>query len=300
MIYRTALFAATLVVLASPSPSAAEVRYRLSFDAVWGAETHPVDIPSNPHFSALIGGVHSDRVEFWAPGGLATPGIEFMAEGGTTFVHADEVEEAIAAGDARTVVRGSGISVSPGSGFANLTADADHRYLSLTSMIAPSPDWFVGVHSLPLAANDAWLSEITVPLFAYDAGTDDGVTYRAPDANSNPQQPIARVDNGIFDPNEPIGSFTIVLLPPELPGDADGNGEVDLDDFAVLRNRFGSKTLDASAGGDFDQNGVVDLRDFGVLKTNFGSAAAVPEPSGALLAAVALATRAAIRNRVRT
>jgi hypothetical protein len=56
---------------------------------------------------------------------------------------------------------------------------------------------------------------------------------------------------------------------PTLPGDANRDGRVDLNDFAALKASFGR----ANAGrrsGDLDRNGTVDLADFGLLKANFG------------------------------
>ena len=53
------------------------------------------------------------------------------------------------------------------------------------------------------------------------------------------------------------------------PGDIDGDGDVNLDDFVILKKNFGS--LDATrAQGDLDGDGDVDLDDFVILKKNFG------------------------------
>ncbi len=77
------------------------------------------------------------------------------------------------------------------------------------------------------------------------------------------------------------------LLASLTPGDADRDGDVDLDDFAILKRNFG--TGGWWTDGDFDVDGDIDLDDFGSLKRNFG-AAAIPEPvSLALLAAGGLA-----------
>ena len=51
-----------------------------------------------------------------------------------------------------------------------------------------------------------------------------------------------------------------------LPGDANGDGVVDLSDFGVLIAVFG--TSDPNA--DFDGNGIVDLADVAILIANFG------------------------------
>jgi len=61
-----------------------------------------------------------------------------------------------------------------------------------------------------------------------------------------------------------------VLPAPDKPGDADGDDDVDLDDFVILKTNFGRNDA-ARAEGDFDGDGDVDLDDFVILKNNFGS-----------------------------
>lgn len=81
------------------------------------------------------------------------------------------------------------------------------------------------------------------------------------------------------------------LHQPELVGDANLDGKVDLSDFEILRQNFGK--AGSARQGDFTADGFVSLSDFAPLKGNYGAtrftpgAAAVPEPSGLLLAAMA-------------
>jgi hypothetical protein len=81
------------------------------------------------------------------------------------------------------------------------------------------------------------------------------------------------------------------LHQPELVGDANLDGRVDLLDFDVLRQNFGQ--AGSARQGDFTADGWVTLADFAPLKSNFGAtrltpgAAAVPEPNSLLLAALA-------------
>ncbi|MFW6146152.1 MAG: dockerin type I domain-containing protein [Planctomycetota bacterium] len=60
---------------------------------------------------------------------------------------------------------------------------------------------------------------------------------------------------------------------PRLPGDADEDGDVDLDDFVILKHNFGITSGATWQQGDFDGNGAVSLNDFSILKNNFGSIA---------------------------
>ena len=80
--------------------------------------------------------------------------------------------------------------------------------VTLVTMIAPSPDWFVGVDALELRPGGQWVNELTVSLLAWDAGTDDGTAFTSPNKNSNPKQPIALITGGPFFGNDPLGTFT--------------------------------------------------------------------------------------------
>ncbi len=73
----------------------------------------------------------------------------------------------------------------------------------------------------------------------------------------------------------PIGSGEIWVgrFTDPLPGDANGDGKVDLTDFGILKNNFGTGMTQAQ--GDFDGNGRVDLTDFGIFKQAFAAQGAV-------------------------
>ncbi len=172
------------------TPTAATARYRVTFESTWTSSTHPGDFPSNPHFSALVGGTHSSRARFWMADGAASPGIEKMAEEGRTSPLDAEVQAAIAEGAAFSLIRGGSIARSPGSATAEFEIARDHPLVTLVSMVAPSPDWFVGVDSLSLVAGGDWVAERVVTLYAWDAGTDSGTSYASADADTQPRERI--------------------------------------------------------------------------------------------------------------
>lgn len=198
--------------------------YQVTFQSTWSQATHPVDFPSsNAHFSGLIGGTHSDQVSFWNLGALASTGIKDMAELGSKTPLRQEVEAAIGAGTANAVLSGGAIAVSPGSVAMTFQMDDAFPYVTLVSMLAPSPDWFVGVSGLNLRANGAWISQVVVPLIAHDAGTDSGPTYASPNQVTMPPVPIAEIDYGPLAANNMVGTFTFDLtailgVPEGLPG----------------------------------------------------------------------------------
>ena len=94
-------------------------------------------------FSILIGGTHNNQVTFWQPGQLASTGIKSMAEFGGTSDLSPEVQTAINAGTADAVILGGAIGQSPGSTSSTFTANQAFPLVTLVTMVAPSPDWFV-------------------------------------------------------------------------------------------------------------------------------------------------------------
>ena len=192
----------------TPRPTA---QYELTFDATWSAATHPNQFPPNPHFSGLIGGTHNQDALFWDVLHDATQGIENMAETGSKTALTNEVQAAITAGDAGTVISGGGINPSPGSVSVTFTVTPEFSRVTVVSMIAPSPDWFVGVSSLPLLVDGQWVDEVVVPLAPYDSGTDSGITYTSANQDTNPQEPIAEIVGSPLEVGgsvPPLGTFT--------------------------------------------------------------------------------------------
>ena len=182
--------------------------YQVRFKSTWSAQTHPNNFPSNPHFSGLIGGVHNDQVSFWQEGGIASDGMEQMAERGQQSPLDAEVQAAIDAGTARAVISAGGIGTSPGNVSTTFTVTRNYPLLTLVTMVAPSPDWFVGVSGLSLVENGDWINEKVVTLYGWDAGTDNGGSYTAGDSNTSPRAPIALSTYGPMNNGTALGTFT--------------------------------------------------------------------------------------------
>ena len=188
--------------------------YEVTFASSWSATTHPDGFPSNPHFSGLIGGTHDSTATFWAEGETASLGIKNMAETGSKTALRSEVDRAIEFGTAEAVLDGGGIGTSPGMRQLTFSLSEPYPLVTLVSMLAPSPDWFVGVGGLSLREQDAWVDTLVVELFTYDAGTDSGTSYAAANQATNPPQPIAKIETAPFLVNAavvPVGTFTFIL-----------------------------------------------------------------------------------------
>jgi hypothetical protein len=231
------------------------VEYEVTFDAVWSQATHPESFPPGPHFSGLIGGTHDEGVTFWEDGGIASRGIESMAETGSKSALTSEVNAGISAGHAGALISGEGISRSPGVVTKTFEVDSTYSLVTLVSMIAPSPDWFVGVSGLDVYNGAHWESEIIVPLLPYDAGTDSGVNYTSSNADTNPQEFIGVIDGFPFTNTDPLGTFTFRLR----TGDFDGSGVLDAADINLLSAAVREGETDSAF--DVNGDGVLDERD---------------------------------------
>jgi hypothetical protein len=214
----------------------AQATYTARFDSTWSEETHPLYFPSTAHFSGLIGGTHNGEVEFWREGELASTGIKDMSERGRKSPLDAEVQAAIAAGNAGQVISGPGIGLSPGTASVSFTATREFPLVTLVSMIAPSPDWFVGVSGLSLFRDGRWVEELVVELQPYDAGTDSGAIYTSPDEVTVPFEPISHLTSGPFANGLTLGTYTFTRTDPPAPsksflrGDSNGDGARDISD----------------------------------------------------------------------
>lgn len=276
-----ALAAALVSAIASPAAAqtcnvAPSAQYQLTFNATWSSTTLPQSFPSSAHFSGLVGGVHNNSVAFWTPGENASAGIKQVAETGSKTSLINEVNAAVNAGTASSVVSGSGISVSPGTASVGFIATLDHSLVSVVTMIAPSPDWFVGTHGQQLFQDGNWVASLTVPVFGYDAGTDDGPTYTSPNDATVPAEPIALLDGPLFRVEGelvPFGNYVFVRTTPSCL-DADGDDVDDETDNCL--GAANAQQVDADGDGygnvcdaDFNNDCNVNLVDLVAFKAGF-------------------------------
>ena len=111
---------------------------------------------------------------------------------------------------------------------------------------------------------------------------------------------LVAAEGGVITAAATPADIMVTVPPTTLLGDADGDGDVDGDDLIAVQTNFGSVT---PPPGDADGDGDVDGDDLIAVQTNFGNtlpaaatAAAVPEPTSAILLGLALVGFAARRN----
>ena len=139
-------------------------------------------------------------------------------------------------------------------------------------------------------------------VFTYDTGVTidmDGFGYTVDNFNTDDlgagwnADSLSLVDGG-------AGIIYLTGLSNSLPGDADGDGDVDAADYIMVKTHFGGApaAVTAGTGGDFNGNGTVDWEDFQTLMAGMSSGtggAPIPEP--ATLGLLALGALAVIRRR---
>lgn len=193
--------------------------YTVILKSTWTAATHPFEYPRGtgpnaPHFSGLIGATHDQSYAIFAEGTTPTPGLERLSEEGNHRPLNDEISVAIVQRHALSLFETDPLRMATDSLVTIARVDSLHPLVSLVAMIVPSPDWFAGVRNVNLMENGAWVATRTVELRPYDAGGDDGATYKAPDRNNDPKKPATLNTSRHFTVNgvvsAPVGSVTFI------------------------------------------------------------------------------------------
>ena len=247
------------------------VTYDVTFKGNWTIASTPGGVVPGAHFTTLIGGIHDAGVSFWRSGEAASPGIEAMAETGATGGLRAEVA---ASPHAVAVVKQPVSAGGTGGATFRLEVTASHPLVTLTSMIGPSPDWFVGVSGLSLLDDRrTWRAERRIDLFPYDAGTEDGTEFSLNNPDTRPRGVITGIrGTGKFS-NEPMARLRFVLRLARVTGVtvSPGAGRLAVSWDAVpgaggyrVQWRSGAEGFDAArehvvAGGNVTSRVISDL-----------------------------------------
>ena len=180
-------------------------------------------------------------------------------------------------------------------GYARPTVGSNHAFLYSNGTMTDLGTLSGDVTSQALGIND--IGQVVGysggRAFLYSGGTMmDLSTLVAPSEFSNwtLQEALDINDNqqivavGVNGPGQPHA----LLLTPVIPGDANLDGKVDVNDLTIVLSNFGQTTANVTwSTGDFNGDGQVDVNDLTILLSNFGQSIgasstgikAVPEPS---------------------
>ena len=195
--------------------------YTVTFQGQWTIDVTPGGLPGGAHFSPIIGAVHNAGVTFLKSGEAASSGVESMAETGETSGLQSEVNAAINAASPTALSllsRSGNIGRQGRVTLNNVVVTTDHPRVTLVTMIAPSPDWFVGVSGLSLLdASGNWLPSHEVKLYPWDAGTENGDEFSLSNPATSPQGVITSLrGTGKFS-TERIATLTFTLKSSNFP-----------------------------------------------------------------------------------
>lgn len=217
--------------------------YQVTVRNFWGPDDFPQDFPDGAHLSLFGGAIHNASVSFWQIGEPPSRGIEDMAEAGLIdILLSDDVSPAIAQGTASSFVEvrrftESSIDGEPGTLEFEASLTRSHPLITMTSMLGPSPDWFVGVSGLSLLNSDdgddvgggvgdtdteklaPWYSRLIVQSPIHDGGSKSDITPVMGGPDIIPPDPIGFVaydeTTGVYLPSETpqiVAEFEFVRL----------------------------------------------------------------------------------------
>jgi len=237
----------------STVPIAQSVEYSCILFNNWSGGNHPIEydiVSGSAHWSPPVLLAHSKFADLWSHGDMASPGIENVAETGSTSTLQTEIEVLQTKGLAGDVVVGSNQfnARDPPQLFESITLGPSFPYLSTISMMAPSPDWFSGLSSFcPRGPGGFWFQSFEIATYPFDAGTEQGVTYSI---NNNPESP-----------HEPISPLTKDTVP----------------DSGILLDPTGTKVLPVMTwkctltnDNEKEEESLLSGEDLGIMAESFG------------------------------
>jgi len=190
-----------------------DATYTVTFKMQWNSTDFPTDYPSNAHFSPLIGWSHPATSDFFKVGITATDGIKEMAETGATGTLETELKAKIANNEGLDFVLGSGLGSGEGEITLEIEVDATNSAVTLVSMVAPSPDWYVAALNVNLYDGSNFVDTKTITAAVYDAGTDSGTTFTSANIATDPQGLITLfVDSPLGDGTNLSADFATVTF----------------------------------------------------------------------------------------
>ncbi len=180
--------------------------YKVTFNGTWNNVSNSSFYPRGAHFSPVVAWSHSIKNILFEEGGVSTDGIEQMAETGGIGKLEDELDSLVNRGFVFDFDNGK-VFDAPGTDEVFVEVTETFHLITVVSMIAPSPDWFVAVGNIDLMTDEGkWVESFTKDFVIYDAGTDNGKNFNSINSNTRPRSIITKLND------ENIGSFTFTRL----------------------------------------------------------------------------------------
>lgn len=170
------LLSVLLFMISTSVFGAQTATYQVTITSNWNVDSH-LGLPGPAHFSPVVAVSHNSDYSVFPVGQTATKGFERVAELGDSTILVREIKKAKKKGKVGSyIVTENQFVREQVSQTFEVKVTKKHPYLSFVSMIAPSPDWVIGLPSTKLFSKTNGFTEeaISLDLFAYDAGTEEG------------------------------------------------------------------------------------------------------------------------------
>ncbi|EDV29855.1 Spondin-1 [Trichoplax sp. H2] len=168
--------------------------YTVVFTGLWANNNNYPNYPTNfPHWSPLIGAIHSPAVTVYAYGQYASTQVKSVAENGNAVPLKALLEPMT--NNVKQVFVSTGSSLQPTATYS-VTVNVDNNFnlLSALTMIAPSPDWCVGVDRVNFCTSSCgFIASKTIDLYLWDAGTKAAATEQYSYTGSLTRVPIYQI-----------------------------------------------------------------------------------------------------------
>lgn len=165
-----------ITIFGSFAAESKRATYRITLTSNWSEMDH-LGLPNSAHFSPLVIVTHNSEYNLVPLGTKASPGLELVAELGRTNTIEQEIQMARTEGKVQSLkITENQFVLRQLTQTVEVTVSKSHPYLSFVSMIAPSPDWVIGLQNLKLYNTATGFTEGISPrgLYAIDAGTEQG------------------------------------------------------------------------------------------------------------------------------
>lgn len=184
--------------------------YQVNLVGNWTTNDHGT-LPDNAHFTTPVFIVHDgDYQLFKAAESYASAGLESLAETGNTLALVNEIS-----GNA-DVARSEPFSdfrAPTSSAVDHIKVSKDFPRLSMASMIAPTPDWFIGLAGVSMIDEQSeFVSDVSMNVGAYDAGTEEGVAFSLDNLDAIPHVQVERITTA----TSPFTSTSTTEISPSL------------------------------------------------------------------------------------
>lgn len=163
--------------------------YSVTFRGLWNKTSHPRDWPKDNgqlHWTPPVGATHNSNYAIYQLGGQASQAVSRVCTMGDINVLKDQLMSFEEKENIKSIYTSrwmNGIEQINEDRTGFVSVNKTHHLFSMISMMGPSPDWCTGLSGIDLCMEGCkWESNLTIPVYPFDAGIKSGETYKPEDS----------------------------------------------------------------------------------------------------------------------